>query len=212
MFNKLSKFLPFFRKETHEQRKLEHIPEKLKNHAVVLGCDRMGSRIVRTLLKQRENFIVVDYNPDVIHSLVEQEIPCIYGDVGDVDILDRVNIKKAKLVISTVPNEGDNLLVIDYLREGKSKTRVFAVASSIDQAIELYHIGADYVIIPKMLCGEEVAEILEVFGISDMDKIKDEHIELLNRLKDEEIIRKYEPTLTKLREKIKRKKEKQKGK
>ena len=54
----------------------------------------------------------MDFNPEIIKNLIAEKVPCIYGDVGDIEILERLNLKEASMVISTVPDKNDNLLLI----------------------------------------------------------------------------------------------------
>ena len=97
-------------------------------------------------------------------------MPCLYGDVGNVEILERLNFNDASMVISTVPNKNDNLLLIQEAKKSNKKVVVFVTGNQIEEALELYNAGADYVILPHFLGGEHVSLLLETFG-SDLKKI-----------------------------------------
>jgi len=86
--------------------------QKIKKDVLMVGYDRLGYNIFDTLVKKKHNFVVVDYNPEVIKDMVKKKIPCIYGDIGDVEILKRLELKNTKLVISTVPNKEDSLMLL----------------------------------------------------------------------------------------------------
>ena len=55
---------------------------------------------------------VVDYDPETIKDLIKEKIPCLYGDVGNTAILERLDFKKAKMVISSVSDKQINKILI----------------------------------------------------------------------------------------------------
>jgi len=179
------------------RKEFEDMPKKAREHVILCGCHRMGSRIVDTLKQMNEDFVVVDYNPSTIKRLLQQKIKCIYGDIGDPEILDRVSLKDAKIVISTIPDMESNMRLIYESKKRNPKTRVFIVADDIDQALELYDAGADYVIIPKMVSGDRASDLIRTF-IRDpprLKKMRDDHILKLEDDKKEDILWRYEPSV-----------------
>ena len=88
---------------------------------------------------------------------------CLYGDVADEEIIEKMNLKKIQLLISTVPEFSDNLLLIRKVRAVNKKARVIVTASEIDEALKLYNHGADYVILPHFLGGEHVSNLISEF-------------------------------------------------
>ena len=164
IYQKLAKFLAVFDRFTTRYKSLEYLPGKMKNFVVLCGYNRIGYSIIKSLRKIRKNHIVVDFNPETIKKLIAEKIPCLYGDIGDIEILQRLELKNASMVISTVPNKNDNLLLIQEAKKSSRKVVVFVTGSQIDEALELYNAGADYVILPHFLGGEHVSLILETFG------------------------------------------------
>ena len=178
-----SPFLGIFDKLTKSYKSLEYVPEKMKNFVVLCGYNRIGYSIIKSLRKMKKNHIVVDFNPEIIKKLIAEKVPCIYGDVGDIEILERLNLKEASMVISTVPDKHDNLLLIMETKKANGKILVFVTGSQIEEALKLYNAGADYVILPHFLGGEHVSLILENFG-TNLKKIfenKIKHLDELNK-------------------------------
>ncbi len=188
-------------------KELEHLPDKHRNHVIVFGCKRMGYKVVKTLQKFKRDFLVVDINPEVIESLISQDIPCIYGDIGDFEILKRIDLKNADSVISTVPDREDNLSLITKTRIANPGALIIVTSNDLDTALELYDAGADYVVIPRMLAGDTTSEFIGGYmrckdrkfpgkdtGCRErIDKLKNSHILRLEDLKRDEFLRKYEP-------------------
>ena len=114
---------------------------------------------------------------------MEQKIHCIYGDIGDEEIIERVNLKNAKIVISTIPNiENTKFLVLKTRQLNKTCTLI-VTAYNVEEALKLYDLGADYVILPHLLGGKHASLILEKFhkDFNSLVKAKVNHIEELNK-------------------------------
>lgn len=169
-------------------------PRKLENHIILCGCDRMGKVITKTLQKLKKKFIVIDYNPGIIRQLIGQGIPCIYGDVEDIEILERAGLKDAEILISTIPNKEDNLLLIKEAWRINPKMRIFITAEYPDDALQLYDAGVDYVIVPKILGGEKISEFLDIYACDKdyLREMKKKHMLQLERITEEEKLGKYE--------------------
>jgi voltage-gated potassium channel len=90
---------------------MEYATKKEKATVVVVGYNRIGYSVVKNLKKKRKKFIVVDFNPEAIRSLIDQKIPCIYGDVADIEILERLDFKKIKTLISTISDVDSNIFL-----------------------------------------------------------------------------------------------------
>lgn len=181
LYFSLSKYLKIFDKVGDNKRELKYIPINFKYDAILVGYDRIGYSIARTLRKVKKSLLVIDFNPDIIKKLIKERIPCLYGDIGDMDIIERLDIKHAQIIISTVPEKHDNLLLIKKVKETNNKAKIFVTAYNIDEALELYDNGADYVILPHFLGGDHVSLMLEDItkDISKLIRAKVSHIEEL---------------------------------
>jgi len=131
----------------------------MKDHVVVFGAHIMGMEVIDSLLKMKKKFVVVDHNPEIIKKLIKRKIPCIYGDLEDIEVIEKVSLKKCKLVISTVPDENDSLLLIEKTKQENPEAMIFVTAKTIEHAIKFYREGARVSIqrkpilrIMKMLC------------------------------------------------------------
>lgn len=181
----LSKYISLFRNENGSFN-LENLPKKMrKKFILIIGYDRLGYSILKTLAKKHENIIVVDFNPEVIKKLMEEGTHCIYGDIGDPELLDRLKLKDCKLVISTIPDEDSNLLMMQFYKKVNKKGLCFLTSENIRGALDLYKQGADYVIVPRLIGGHHVSNLIEESGFryKSMLKNKIEHIDELTERK-----------------------------
>ncbi len=157
-YRMLQKPLHFLDRFSSEQ--LEYIPNEIKPKIVLCGHNRIGYSILRDLKEEKKDVLVVDYNPDVIAQLVRQGYHCIYGEATDEEILERMNLRQVELLISTVPSLHDNILLIKKLRQANKRAKIIVNASDIEQSLQLYKQGADYVILPHFLGGEHAAQMI----------------------------------------------------
>ena len=148
---------------------------------LMIGCDRMGKMILRDLIKEnKKDLVVLDYNPEIINNLREKKISCIYGDVNSPDMLENVDIKNLKKVISTVPELEDGLLILEKIKKENPNAKIILTANTGEEALELYERGADYVMLPRFSAGEIVSSIIRKDSVS-LSHIKKSQVQ---RIKD----------------------------
>jgi len=133
----------------------------LENHVILIGAHRMGGEVIKFLKREKIPFLVLDFNPRVIKKLIEEKVHALYGDLGDPEILDFLNLENSKLIISTAADIDDNLMLLSELKRRKAKAITILRASSPDEAESLYKLGADYVILPEVVSGDFVAQVLK---------------------------------------------------
>ena len=138
---------------------------------------------MKTITKLRKHLIVVDFNPKVIKGLIKKKTACLYGDIGDLEVLERLDLKNASMIISTVPTKQDNLLLIEKTKEANKNAITFVTANQLEEALELYDAGADYVILPHFLGGEHLSLLIEKFS-GDVNRIIEKKLSHIKELQE----------------------------
>ena len=170
IFLKLKNILSIFeRKKTREQAFWED--KEYSGHIVLIGCNRVGGTILPYLRRNKYVVLVVDHNPKVFTMLTAEKIPVILGDIEDEEILEMAKINKAQMLISSIPELSDNLVLLEFIRELSRKPPVIIKAQSRSDAIKLYEKGANFVLIPEVVAGEFLRHIFISHGLSE-DRIK----------------------------------------
>ncbi len=181
----LSKYLGIF--ERKGKKVDEHRYHKDGIYDIILfGYNRIGYDLLESFKKIKKKFLIVDYNPETIMCLAKEGTDCRYGDASDSELLNELNLSKAKMVYSTIPDFETNLLLINKIRESNKKAIIIVVSHQIDEAIELYDKGASYVIMPHFLGGHHASTLIEKYGLnlSKFLKAKVAHIEHLRKRKE----------------------------
>lgn len=172
----------FERKRTKE---VAFVPqESLTEHTILIGVGRTGSALLPVLREQNHKLLVVDFDPDVVERLSGKGFSVMYGDSTDFEALELLGLERAKYVISTTNSLEDNLMLLKKVKKirGRRPLVVMTVSTSGD-ALTLYEAGADYVVVPRIVSGEHLADL---FAKGDIDKayfarLRERHFERLAR-------------------------------
>lgn len=185
LFSKFERWLGFL--DWINARKVETDQLLAPDHEVlVCGYDRIGFSIVKTLKRLKKKVVVVDFDPELIKKLNSENIPALYGDISNPETIERLHIENAKLIVSTVPSVEDNTYLIKQAKKHKRNCVVMVTAERIEDALDLYREGADYVILPHFLGASHASVIISKCADNENNLIKTKmsHIqELSERLK-----------------------------
>ena len=149
---------------------------------IIFGYDRVGFDFVKAGKTITEKFLVVDFNPQSIGLLKEKNIPCRYGDAGDVEFLGEIGLAEAKIIISTIPDMETKLLLLREYRKVSPTGVALLTARTSEQAKKLYEEGASYVVMPHHLGAHHAAGLITAHKF-DADKFKqhkNEHLDALS--------------------------------
>ncbi len=162
LYKKITNILSFFERKNfkHSLEKID-TRENLKGYVIVIGARKVGGEIVKLLKRENIPQIVLDFNPHQVEVLIKEKIPVLYGDMGDPEVLDGLNLADARMVISTSASVDDNLLLLEELRLRHINIPVIIRADEADDAEDLYKAGADFVILPEIMAGDFLVEKLK---------------------------------------------------
>jgi len=176
--DKLYKYLaPYLRIFERKDAK-ESYPRKRTYEAILIGSGRIAFDFIQLFKEEKVRFLVIEHDPEAIGKLSLDKIPHEFGDAGDPDFLDEINVRQANLVVSTVPEMETNRLVLAAAKRDNKDAIVMLVAHRIDDALELYESGADYVILPHFLGASYASSLVRQFTehAAKLQTIRDKHI------------------------------------
>ncbi len=185
LYNYISPLLPFLDSNKEEMREIEKYNKN--NYDIILfGYNRTGYELVETAKKLRKKILIIDFNPETIKKVRNMNIDCVFGDANDIELLDKINFKKVKIVVSTIPDLDANILLIHKAKEKNRNAVIIVIAYQIDDALKLYDEGATYVIMPHFIGGHHISTLIQESEVNSVAFIR-EHIrhkkELLKRKK-----------------------------
>ncbi len=169
--------------EVKEVKYEKQVLTTIKYDVILFGYDRVGSDFVKTIQKLDKDFIVVDYNPEAIERLKKEEIPFVYGDADDVEFLEEINISKAKLIISTIPDVDTNKLLVEKMQRSNPKAVSIVLSDNAKDTVALYEKGASYVITPIYLGAQYASHMIlkHGFDAKNFKEEREQHLEHLSK-------------------------------
>jgi hypothetical protein len=163
IYSKISKRLNVFEKKG--QKIDEGKYHRDEDYDIILfGYNRIGYSLKNSFSKLKKKFLIVDNDPETIMKLAGLGIDCRYGDAEDLELLEDLPLKKAKMIISTIPEINTNLLLIKKIKRINRDVIFLAVSHQIEESLELYEAGATYVVTPHFFGGKYTAGLIEKFG------------------------------------------------
>ncbi|HEX5798164.1 MAG TPA: cation:proton antiporter [Candidatus Saccharimonadales bacterium] len=145
---------------------------------VLLGYHHGGHEFVKTFRQMHKRFLVVDYDPDVIELMEQQKVDYLYGDVTDRELLDEANVEKAKLVVSTISEHSTNVFLVNLVETINPGAVIICHADNLEEATELYDLGASYVMIPHYIGSEKIGSFIKRNGLNktEFKRIREKHL------------------------------------
>lgn len=132
------------------------IAESLQDHVIVIGCGRVGQHLVNVLDRLGIPRLVVEQDIGRVTELERQGVPTLYGDAANSDILSRVHLKQARMVVVTLPDEAAAAIVVAMAREEAPNVPIIVRAASQEGVQQLIALGAQHVIFPELEGGLEM--------------------------------------------------------
>lgn len=175
-------FLSIFeRKKTRSERSFKGQPE-----VVLFGYKRAGFQFVKSFKKLNKDFVVVDFDPEVIDRLEQEDVACLYGDANSSELLATLGLSKVKIVISTISDYSANALILHTVRQANKDALVVVDSDSIEEAAHLYAAGATYVMMPHYLGSQHTSGMIERHGfdLSMFIKEREKHLDYLDQRRE----------------------------
>ncbi len=141
--------------------KLSSKKSGMQSHIILLGCGQMGRTILQQVQGFKEDYLVVDHDNSVIKELIKKDVPCIFGDIEDEELMQELDLEEAEIIISTLVDIENNLTLIKHLNKLPKEKRpiLIVTADSGREGLTLFNKGADYVILKPYLGASHIHEI-----------------------------------------------------
>lgn len=145
-----------------KHRRMNTAINNLENHVILCGYGRNGRQAADTLCQHKVQFVVIEINvegleQDILHG---RKLLYVKGDATEDETLIRAGIKRAKALITALPEDADNVFIVLTARTVNSKIQIISRASHANSAPKLKKAGADNVILPDKIGGTHMATLV----------------------------------------------------
>ncbi|MEO9806350.1 MAG: NAD-binding protein [Reichenbachiella sp.] len=147
--------------------------KKMKDHIIVCGFGRNGSKACEELQSQNVEFVVVDRNEHLIDLIQNvKKYKFILGDLTQEEVLQEAGIYKARALITTLPSDAENVFLTLTVKALNPEIQVISRASEESTIKKLKQAGAQHVIMPDAIGGLHMAQhITKPFVIEYLDQL-----------------------------------------
>ncbi len=163
--------------------------KKMENHVIVVGFGRNGLQVIEELSAHGHPFVVIDNKQNVMQNYQGKPVRFVEGDATEDVVLEKAGIIAARALISTLPNDADNLFVALTARSLNPGITIVTRSSNEANEKKLRAAGVKSVVMPEKLGGAHMAkliarpdivEFLEHLSIRGEDPTNLEEIECKN--------------------------------
>ncbi len=132
------------------------IEESIENHVVIVGYGRVGRHIITLSGELGIPHLVVEADSQRVEELDRQNVPTLYGDAANSEVLTHAGLKRARALVVAGPDEDANALIVTAARDLAPELPIIARAASEDGTKRLADLGAQDVIHPELEGGLEI--------------------------------------------------------
>ena len=133
---------------------------QLRNHVVVCGYGRNGRQACQQLTAGNMRYVVIENDAHIIEQFRADNTLFVEGNATEDEVLLSAGIKHAKGLITTLPDDADNVFVVLTAHEMNPAMKIVSRASNDAAESKLKRAGADNVIMPDKIGGSHMAALI----------------------------------------------------
>lgn len=150
------------------RRKMRTEVSGLRDHYVICGHGRLGTRIVRDLMARGEPYVVIDWSPTLEETFLAEGITHLIGDATQDEVLRNAGVERARGLVAALDSDASNVLAVLSARELNSGLLIVARANAESSEPKLRRAGADRVVTPDAIGGHRLALALLRPAVHDL--------------------------------------------
>jgi CPA2 family monovalent cation:H+ antiporter-2 len=108
---------------------------------VIIGFGRVGRMVADMLTTHGQPYVAVEADIDTVTAARRDGYPLIFGDVARPELVDRLNLGRAKALILTMDDPVLTVQLTRRVRGWVPDLTIIARARDVDHAAELYRAG-----------------------------------------------------------------------
>jgi CPA2 family monovalent cation:H+ antiporter-2 len=146
---------------------------KLENHAVVVGFGVAGQAVARACHRMGRPYLVIDMNPASVKAFRQLNEPLFFGDAASEHVLEHMGIKRAAVLVVTIPDPTACQRIIAAARNISPDIRILTRTRFLLNIKLLKELGADDVIAEEFEAAIAVFNsMLDFFGLPAEERRK----------------------------------------
>ncbi len=135
--------------------------EKIRDHVILIGCGPFGQVVLHAVHLEGGRCMVLDLNSQTVRHLQRAGYDAIYGEAGNLMILDSLQVETAKAMVVTIPDLQGAAAIVREARSRRPDMLILARARYSAEIEILRTAGANQVIYEEMEGATRMAKELE---------------------------------------------------
>jgi voltage-gated potassium channel len=131
----------------------------LRNHCVICGFGRVGSRIAEELAAARKPFVMIDENEATVQSCIQKGYLVLMGNAASDNLLREAGIRSAHALLVATDQDANNIYITLSARNLNPDLHIVARANHDEAIVKLKQAGADRVLSPYAIAGHRMANL-----------------------------------------------------
>ena len=132
----------------------------LRNHTIICGFGRNGFEAAKIFDKNHVDYVVIERHLKMPPESKIQMHYFLEADATHDEVLLEAGIKNAKALITTLPDDANNVFVVLTARELNPGLKIISRASNDTSVQKLKRAGADNIIMPDKIGGAHMATLV----------------------------------------------------
>ena len=134
--------------------------ERPVRHIIVAGFGPIGQRITEELDRIGVSYTLVELNPDTVREQQRRGKSIIFGDIGNLQVLETAGIDHADALILTVPDEEAVMRACAVARRRAPNIFIAARTGLLSKSTTATKLGADHVTVDEMATAEAMLQVV----------------------------------------------------
>ncbi len=134
----------------------------LRDHVILCGYGKYGEEIAHHFIGHKIDFVIIEINEAKMDRFKHngEKLLYIIDDATHDEVLIKARITTAKALISALPDDADNLFTVISARQLNDSMTIISRASDPRSEHKLKKAGADHVIMPEIIGGYHIANLV----------------------------------------------------
>ncbi|MGQ0765974.1 MAG: cation:proton antiporter [Gemmatimonadota bacterium] len=160
----------------------------LDNHVIIVGYGLNGRNTARALRRAGIQYAIIEANGQVVRKARLEREPVFFGDGTRAEVLERVGIGRARVVVFCLASAADERRAVAGARHLNPAVHIVTRTRYVAEIEELHRLGANEVVPEEFETSLEIsARVMRQYGVPDEKirqmaaDIRQAHYEMLRR-------------------------------
>jgi voltage-gated potassium channel len=147
-------------REEIERMQTQRAIDDIDGHVVIAGYGLFGRTVARRLREEERSVVAIEREQAVFEGIDDETVYPVEGDARNEEVLRRAGIDRADALVAAIDDSNANIQIAITASGIAPDVRLVVRVGDEDYTSVARRAGADEVVIPEVLSGEDVSESL----------------------------------------------------